>query len=199
MRYKFTDKEIKEIEKNLVILIDTREQKNKHITDFFDKKKIHYKVQKLDYGDYSCMIPAGTIDKFTSDIYFDRELAIERKANIDEFVNNLKENASRLKKELAHLNMYQMRYLIFIEDANFEENLRQGNYISQYDPYTLLQRLYKGVEAEYNTAIIGLDKKVVASKIYNTLQARVYALLKHKGFIEGVEPYELTLEGEENV
>ena len=79
--------------------------------------------------------------------------------------------------------MYQIRYLIYVEDLNFEENLRQNNFRSQYDPFTLMQRLYKGIEAEYNTVIVPVDKKIIASKIYYNLQARVYNLLKHKGFI----------------
>ena len=35
IRYKFKDKEIATIKKNLVVLIDTREQRNEHIKDFF--------------------------------------------------------------------------------------------------------------------------------------------------------------------
>ena len=83
MRYKFTEKEIKKILDNLTILIDTRENSNSHIIDFFNKKKIPYKVQKLDFGDYSCVIPRGTIDRFTSDIYFTNDFVIERNFGID--------------------------------------------------------------------------------------------------------------------
>lgn len=183
MRYKYTDKEMKKILDSLVILVDTKERNNTHITDFFDKKKIPYKRMNLNYGDYSCMIPKGTIDFFTQDIYFDREFAIERKNGIDELAGNLKSDATRLKKELAHLNMYEIKYLIFIEDLNFEMNLRTGSYRSEYDAYTLMQRLYKMVEAEYNTAIIPVPKEVMGSKIYYKMQAWVYALFKHKGFI----------------
>ena len=45
MRWKFTDKEVKKILDNLTILIDTREQANQHIIDFFKKKNIPYKVE----------------------------------------------------------------------------------------------------------------------------------------------------------
>ena len=183
MRYKYTDKEIKKITDSIVILVDTNEQENSHITSFFDKKKIPYRNMKISYGDYSCMIPKGTIDQFTSDIYFDRDFAIERKNGIDELAGNLKQDAARLKKELAHLNMYEIKYLIYIEDLNFETNLRTGNYRSEYDPFTLMQRLYKMVECEYNTAIIPVDKSIMGSKIYYRMQAFVYALFKHKGFI----------------
>jgi hypothetical protein len=129
------------------------------------------------------MIPKGTIDQFTSDIYFDRDFVIERKADIDELAGNLKQDAARLKKELAHLNMYEMRYLVYIEDPNFEINLRMGNYRSEYDPFTLMNRIYKMIECEYNTAIIPVDKSVMGSKIYYKMQGWVYTLFKHKGFI----------------
>ena len=183
MMYKFNQKEIKKILDSLVIIVDTRENANSHIIDFFNKKKIPYSIEKLPFGDYSCKIPVGTLDMFTTDVYFTNDFVIERKANIDELANNLREDAARLKKELAHLNMYQIRYLIYVEDLNFEENLRQNNFRSQYDPFTLMQRLYKGIEAEYNTVIVPVDKKIIASKIYYNLQARVYNLFKHKGFI----------------
>ena len=183
MRYKFTEKETKKILDNLTILVDTRENSNGHIIDFFNKKKIPYKVQKLDFGDYSCVIPRGTIDRFTSDIYFTNDFVVERKANLDEICGNLKDDASRLKKELAHLNKYGIEFYIFLEDENYELNLRNANYRSQYDAFTLMQRIYKGIEAEYNTMVIPVPKSCMGSKIYYFLQARVYNLLKHKGFI----------------
>ena len=183
MRYKFTDKEMKKILDSMVVIVDSREQNNNHIIDFFDKKNIPYKVVKNDFGDYTAMIPAGTLTGFTNDIYFDRDIAIERKNSIDEIAGNLKEDAARLKKELAHMNKYDIKYFFFIEDKNYHENLRNGNFRSQYDPFTLMQRIKKGIEAEYGTVIVPIDKKCIGSEIYYTLQAYVYNLFKHKGFI----------------
>lgn len=182
MRYKFTDKMMKKILDSLVILVDTRENANKHIIDFFEKKKIPYSVEKLQFGDYSCKIPKGTLDMFTTDIYFTNDFVIERKASIDELAGNLKEDGARLKKELAHLNMYQIKYLVYVEDKNFEENLRTGSFRSQYDPYTLMRRLYC-LESEYNTVFVPVDKKIIGSKIANKMQTWVHGLFKHKGFI----------------
>ena len=182
MRYKYTDKEMQKILNSIVILVDTKEQSNAHITEFFDKKKIPYKRMNLNYGDYSCMIPKGTMDCFTQDIYFDRDFAIERKNSIDELAGNLKADAARLKKELAHFNMHEIKYFIYVEDINFEENLRTGNFRSQYDPYTLMRRLYC-LEAEYNTVIVPVDAKIMGSKIYNKMQTWIHVLFKHKGFI----------------
>lgn len=183
IRYRFTDKEMKKILDSMVVIVDTREQNNHHIIEFFNKKNIPYKTVKNDYGDYTAMIPKGTITGFTSDIYFDRDIAIERKNSIDEIAGNLKDDAYRLKKELAHMNMYDIKYFFFVEDKDFHFNLRNGNYRSQYDPFTLMQRIKKMIEAEYNTVLVPVDKQVMGSEIYYTLQAFVYALFKHKGFI----------------
>ncbi|MBS5983887.1 ERCC4 domain-containing protein [Clostridium butyricum] len=183
MRYRYTDKEMKKILDNMVVIVDSREQNNQHIIEFFNKKNIPYKTIKNDFGDYTAMLPAGTLTGFTSDIYFDRDIAIERKNSIDEIAGNLKEDAARIKKELAHMNKYDIKYFFFVEDKNFHENLRNGNFRSQYDPFTLMQRIKKGIEAEYNTVIVPIDKKFIGSEIYYTLQAYVYNLFKHKGFI----------------
>ncbi len=183
MRYRYTDKEMKKILDNIVVIVDSREQNNQHIIEFFNKKNIPYKTIKNDFGDYTAMLPAGTLTGFTSDIYFDRDIAIERKNSIDEIAGNLKEDAARIKKELAHMNKYDIKYFFFVEDKNFHENLRNGNFRSQYDPFTLMQRIKKGIEAEYNTVIVPIDKKFIGSEIYYTLQAYIYNLFKHKGFI----------------
>lgn len=183
MRYRFTDKQLKKILDSMVVIIDSREQNNQHIIDYLNKHNKPYKVVKNDFGDYTAMLPAGTLTGFTHDIYFDRDIAIERKNSIDEIAGNLKDDAARLKKELAHMNMYQIKYFFFVEDKNFHENLRQGNYRSQYDPFTLMQRIKKGIEAEYNTVIVPVDKQVIGSEIYYTLQAFIYNLFKHKGLI----------------
>ena len=183
MRYKFTDREMKKILDSMVVIIASRDQNNQHIIDYLNKHNKPYKVVKNDFGDYTAMLPAGTLTGFTHDIYFDRDIAIERKNSIDEIAGNLKDDAARLKKELSHMNMHQIKYFFFVEDKNFHENLRQGNYRSQYDPFTLMQRIKKGIEAEYNTVIVPVDKQVIGSEIYYTLQAFIYNLFKHKGFI----------------
>ena len=183
MMYKFNKKEIKSILDNLIICVDSREQSNQHIIDFFDKKKVPYVVEKLPFGDYSCKIKAGSFEGQERDIYFTNDFVVERKASIDEICGNLKEEAARLKKELAHLNKYNIEFYIFLEDENYELNLRNANYMSQYDAFTLMQRIYKGIEAEYDTMVIPVPKSCMGSKIYYFLQARVYNLFMHKGLI----------------
>lgn len=106
MRYKFSDKEIKEILDKMVIIVDTREQANAHIIQWLQKKKKPYKTQKLDYGDYSCYLPAGSFKGQQRDVYFTNDIAIERKFCIDEIAMNLKDNKTNIneiKKEIIDL------------------------------------------------------------------------------------------------
>ena len=59
--------------KEMVVLVDSREQKNGHILDYFQRQGIAYEIQKLDYGDYSCKIPAVAAGR---DIYFHNSVII---------------------------------------------------------------------------------------------------------------------------
>ncbi len=185
MMYKFTDKELKEVLKKMEIIIDTREIQNSHITDFFDKKKITYRIEKLSFGDYSCVIPKNSFEGQIRDIYFGNEIVIERKNGIDELCGNLKDD-TRILKELAHLNKYEIKYYVFLEDGNFDNNVRSGNYRSEYQPKSLYARL-KTIEARYNTIIRPIDKAYMGSEIYNTFYYYVREILKNKGFIEEAE------------
>ena len=47
--FKYTEAEIKNILKQATVVIDTREQKCGHITDYLDKYKINYCYEKLEW------------------------------------------------------------------------------------------------------------------------------------------------------
>lgn len=82
----------------MVILIDTREKENSHITNYFDKKGIKYKKQALEFGDYSFMLPQ--VDGLTgNELYFHKEIIIERKNSLEELSGNLGKNRDRFEKE----------------------------------------------------------------------------------------------------
>lgn len=70
-QYKYADKDIKKLIGSIVVLVDTREKQNRHITDYFDKNNIAYEPTALSYGDYSFYIPAEVAGE---DIYFHRDI-----------------------------------------------------------------------------------------------------------------------------
>ena len=86
---------------------------------------------------------------------------------------------------MAHINKYNIRSYLFIEDPNYDFNIRSGNYRSNYKPESLYARIKKSIEMRYNTLVRPISKSMIASEIYNTLESFVYERLKHEGWIEG--------------
>lgn len=93
-KYKFSVEDIKRLLKQIVILVDSREKKNSHILEYFEKNGIAYRKEKLEYGDYTFLIP--TTD---GDIYFHRDCVLERKASLEELSGNLAQERERFEKE----------------------------------------------------------------------------------------------------
>lgn len=125
---KFTDDEIKKICKNIVILIDTRE-KSDHVEKWAShKNRCETKRIKLDQADYSFMLKAMPEFGIDQDLYFDREIAIERKNSLDELAQNFTKNRSRFEEELA---MFNGKLAIVVSDT--WDNLFTGSYQSQYN------------------------------------------------------------------
>lgn len=184
MRIKLTDKELNSALKALTIIIDSREQKNESTKAWLDKHNKPYKVKKLDYGDYSCYIPKGTLKGIEHDIIFDKHIVIEKKRNIDEIAMNFsKKDNPRLKSEFAHLKANDTKVFVFVTDHLFDKHLRVGNYRSLYEPQTLYKRL-KGFEAEYNTIVRPVAEEYFATELYHTLFYYVRDYLLRKFDIE---------------
>lgn len=184
MRYKFSEKEVKDIENSIIILCDTRERESTHILSYFDKNNIPYQIQKLDFGDYSFKIPSNTFKGQQREIYFDREYVIERKASIDELAGNFKDDAARLRKELSHINKYNIKCDLLVENPNFELDILKENYRSQYKGETLYNRIYKTIQSEYGVPIFPQHKAMMGRKIEHLFRDYIYAKFKHEGWIE---------------
>ena len=116
--YKYTDKEIDQLVKSIVILTDTREQKNQHIRDWFDKKNIPHKTKALSNGDYSFYVPANPDLNIDRDLFFDKEIMVERKGSLEELSSNFSQNRARFEEEMA---TYPGKKYLLIENANYQD------------------------------------------------------------------------------
>ena len=137
MKYYYTDKNYKALLENMVILVDTREQSNSAILEYFDKKKISYKSKALKTGDYSFMIKAAPDLGFSVDTYFTDELCIERKNSIDELAGNLTEESGRFLKECNR--MINIETVYFLIENNRIDDIIKGNYKSKYNSDSYLR------------------------------------------------------------
>ncbi len=186
MRYKYSDAELKKLLKNLCIVIDTREQVNKHITDYFDKKKIKYKIRKLDQGDYSCYIESNEETKplgVTRDWYFDNKIAVERKNSVDELIQSIKDR-DRFENEFARLKMYGIKVHMIIEDKDFYTKLATGDYRSEYKKESAVAS-YETLISRYDISVQGHEKREVGYRIHKICYYFVRELIKNIGYMEG--------------
>ena len=175
MKTNFSDKEIDEIIKSMVIVQDTREQQAIHITNFFDKNKIKYVVKKLNSGDYSFYIPKNENLGISRNLYAD--LVIERKNSIDELAGSFKDR-NRFESEFIRTIKTETKIVLLVEDGQGYGNLLKGNYRSEYSAKALLASL-KSWENRYNFNTIFLDKEFSGNFIYYTLRYYLYEYLKN--------------------
>lgn len=133
----------------MVVLCDTREKCNAHITGFFDKKKIPYKTKALSNGDYSFYIPANSELNIERDLYFDHEIMIERKASLDELSGNFTQHRARFEEEMA---TFPGKKYLMIENASYEDVVK-GNYDTKFSNKAFLASLH-AFNHRYNLQIM---------------------------------------------
>jgi ERCC4-type nuclease len=172
--YRFTDTEIKKLMEDLVIIVDTREQQNQHILDYFTNKKIKYEVKKLDAGDYSIRLTANHELGLLRDCYI--PVMIEKKNSVDELASSFKDR-TRFEAEFIRASGNGIKTFLLVEDAAGYENIINHKYRSEYEPKALLGSLL-AFESRYNFTTIFLDKKYSGNRIYQTLKYHLYQYLK---------------------
>ena len=136
--YKYTDKEKEELIKSLTIIVDSREKVNGQILEWFDKNHVKYVVKALKNGDYSFYVPANEKLNIDRDLYFDRQIMIERKASLEEISGNITQNRARFEEELA---TFSGKKYLMIENANYSDII-QKNYKTDISPKAFLATLH---------------------------------------------------------
>ena len=160
IKHHYTDKEMKSILDSMVVIVDTREQKNDHILEYFRKKKIPFKLRTMQTGDYSAMIPKNEELGITRDIYLNA--AIERKNSVNELVESIKDR-TRFENELIRASKHP--FTLIVEELEGYNNILLGNYRSKYEPKSLLGSL-KTFEARYNFSTVFLASNTTGNYIY---------------------------------
>ena len=165
MKQYYTDKEYRQLIKNMVILCDTRDKTNEHILTEFDKQKIEYKTRAFKTGDYSFMIKACPELGFQYDTYFVDELCIERKNSLSELAGNLsqKTDDNRIFKEFNRMINVERVYVLIENDSL--DDLYAHNYKSEYNPDSFIRTLLTW-QARNNMHIFFVGKENMARSIY---------------------------------
>lgn len=163
-KYYYTDKEKNQLLKSIVPIVDTREQQNTHITDWFDKKKIQWKSKALKQGDYSFYLPANPELNIDRDLYFDKEIIIERKNSADELAVNFSKHRTRFEEEMA---TFPGKKYLLIENCTYGD-IVSGNYRSEYAAKSYAATLHT-FNHRYDLEIVYMpDKQLSGMWIYST-------------------------------
>ena len=145
MRCFYTETESKALLKSLTMIVDTREQKNQHITKYFTDKGIPYISKKMDFGDYGAYIPKNIELGIMRDIHL-TDINIERKNSLDELAANLTHGRTQIENEF--LRSKGTKLYLMVEDATFEDIINK-KYRSQYTPQAYMGTL-RAFEARYD-------------------------------------------------
>lgn len=139
----------------MTIVCDTREQKNEHITNYFDSKNIPWVRKKLDTCDYSFYLPKNESLGINRDLWFDEECALERKNSLEEISECFTQTRDRLKKEFT---LAPKNKIMIIENASYIDMVT-GNYNTEYDKKSFWAS-YHSFWHEFNLPIMFIpDKK----------------------------------------
>ncbi|MCZ6942393.1 nuclease [Bacillus mycoides] len=176
IHYRYSDKELKEILDTLEIMVDTREQKNQHVLDYFRKKNVPFRLRKIDTADYSAVIPKNPEMGITRDVYL--SAGVERKNGVDELVQSIKDR-TRFENELIRASKHP--FVLLVEDLQGYQKILKGEYISQYKPESLLGSL-KTFEVRYGFSTVFIEPVTTGNYIYHHFLYMARELLK-KGVI----------------
>ena len=175
MRFRFSDKEIKQLLASMVVLVDTREQENAHILSYFDKKQVPYEKKSLSCGDYCCYLPKNECLGIMRSIFFTDSILIERKGSLDELAGNLTIGRTRFESEL--LRAKGTNIALMVENATYGDLVR-GNYHSKYEPKSFVATLAT-FSARYGLDVNFVEKELAGNWIYHRLYYAVREELLH--------------------
>lgn len=163
-----TDSDMARILKDMVVITDTREQKNQHILDYFMENKIPYKTERLKTADYSFCLPNY------SHLELDGAILVEKKNSLDEICGNFTKERERFAREFERIQSEHIH--LVIENATWKKVLN-GSYRSQLNPKSLMASMITW-NIRYNCPIwfVGVDES--PALIYNILYYELFEHLK---------------------
>lgn len=173
-QYRFSVEDIKKLLKSMIILADSRERKNEHILEYFTKQGIPYEKTKLDYGDYSFYFPAAAAGE---DIYFHRDIVIERKASLEELSGNLTQERERFEKEFLRAGNDGCKVYLIVEAPGGYSDIIGHRYRTEMAPSAFAASL-KTWEHRFGAIVQFIDARHSGYLIASTFQYYAREALK---------------------
>ncbi len=146
---------------NNILLIDSREKKFKHITDYFDKINQEYIITKLETADYM--------------FYKNYNVVIDRKMGLIEVASNLCNSVSHLRvvREIERAKELNVKRFIFlIEEPKITCIDDVENWSSKYSKVkgSTLKKILLTMSEKYKIEFLFCPKKDMGKKIIELLK-----------------------------
>lgn len=157
------------MKKDILILADTRQQKDKYVTDYFDKQNIEWLRATLRSGDYM------TIKNQNGLIKIDYSTIIDTKKDVEEIVHNLCNTTEheRIKREIIkakELGCNDFIFLICDDKVQSIDDLRKWSSKKTKVKGEVLYKIMCTMARRYQIRFIFTTKKEAGAKIINLLQ-----------------------------
>ena len=148
-----------------MIICDTREQKNEHILNYFDRHGIPFIIATVQTGDY--------VDPLNK-----TAVAVERKANLSELAHNLlSRDRGRFYREIRRAKDEGIKLYIVCEHGHGIQNIQDvGDWKNPYGKVTgkmLREAIYK-CAIGYGCEFIFCTKRQTGKIIYRILTEGEY-------------------------
>jgi len=169
-KFHYSEAEKKTILKSMIVLIDSQEKVNGHITAWLDKNKIRHEVKSLDFGDYSFKIPALPELGIPRELYFTKDIVVERKNSLEELSQNLAQKREQFKNEF--LRAKDCTKVMIVEKGTYTDILT-GAYDTKFSSESYFASLIS-FQLKYNLNICFVGKEHAGRFLY----AQIYQYLK---------------------
>jgi len=174
-QYKYDIESIKKLTKQMIVLIDTREKRNEHILSYFDKQGITCRKEKLDFGDYSFLLPSAATGQ--GDIYFHDSIVIERKNSLEELSGNLAQKRTQFETEFLKARNAGAKIYLMVEDVGGYSSIISHKYNTQLTPVSFMSSL-KTWESRFGCNVQFIDSQYSGYFIYSTFSYFCREVLK---------------------
>lgn len=160
----------------MVVIVDTREDRNKPIIQYLQKKKIPMIFRKLDFGDYSCMIKKDEELGLPFDITLEKNIVIECKKNLEEISGNLTTSRERFENEFIRAKENGCDIHMIIENGSWED-IQNHNYNTKFGEKSFYNSLLS-FQKKYDIKIHFVPSDLSGLHILRILQTELKKMLQ---------------------
>ena len=173
---KFKKATLEKLLKHMVVYVDTREDRNKAIIRYLEKRKIPIIFKKLEFGDYSCGIMKNDELGLPFDVSLENRIAIECKQSLEELSGNFTASRERFENEFIRAKDKGCDIHLVIENGSWRD-IYEHHYNTRYNEKSFYNSLLS-FSKKYNIKIHFVDTAISGLHVLRILQTELKKFLE---------------------